>query len=53
MELPEIKTRLDILTVLGRYKLQPDRHDMLVCPFHQDKKAQHEGLSRYQYLFLF
>ena len=36
MEIQEIKSRLSILTVLNHYHLQPDRHQMLKCPFHED-----------------
>ncbi len=36
MEIREIKQRLSILTVLNHYKLKPDRHQMLKCPFHED-----------------
>ena len=37
MEIQEIKQRLSILTVLSHYNLEPDRHQMLRCPFHGDK----------------
>jgi DNA primase len=37
MEISEIKTRLNLLTVLHHYGLKPDKHDMLTCPFHEDK----------------
>jgi DNA primase catalytic core len=37
MEIPEIKQRLTIETVLNHYSLQPDRHHLLKCPFHDDK----------------
>ena len=37
MEIQEIKQRLSILTVLSHYNLEPDRHQMLRCPFHEDK----------------
>ncbi|MBN2660364.1 MAG: toprim domain-containing protein, partial [Tannerellaceae bacterium] len=36
MEIREIKQRLSILTVLNHYNLEPDRHQMLKCPFHED-----------------
>ena len=36
MEIQEIKQRLSILTVLKHYSLQPDKHSMLKCPFHED-----------------
>lgn len=38
MEIAEIKQRLSILTVLKSYNLQPDKHQMLKCPFHKDDK---------------
>lgn len=37
MEIPEIKANLSILTVLAKYGLKPDKHEMLPCPFHEDK----------------
>lgn len=39
MQLPEIKSRLQISTVLNHYSLQPNRNHMLNCPFHEDKNA--------------
>ncbi|MFO7657418.1 MAG: CHC2 zinc finger domain-containing protein [Bacteroidales bacterium] len=39
MEIPEIKQRLSIHTVLKHYGLQPDRNGMLKCPFHADDTA--------------
>jgi len=39
MEIQEIKSRLDIHTVLGHYGLRPDRNGMLNCPFHADGTA--------------
>jgi DNA primase len=36
MELPEIKQRLSIQTVLKYYGLQTDRNNMVKCPFHAD-----------------
>jgi DNA primase catalytic core len=38
MQLSEIKQRLSIHTVLKYYGLQPDRNNMLKCPFHADDK---------------
>jgi DNA primase len=38
MEIPEIKQRLNILTVLDYYHLRMDRNNMLRCPFHEDEK---------------
>jgi len=37
MEIPEIKQRLTIETVLSHYDLHPDKHHLLKCPFHDDK----------------
>lgn len=39
MEISEIKQRLSILQVLKYYGLQPDRNNMLKCPFHVDDTA--------------
>lgn len=39
MQLPEIKQRLSIHTVLKYYGLQPDRNNMAKCPFHEDGTA--------------
>jgi DNA primase catalytic core len=36
MEIPEIKSRLSIVTVLQHYGLHPDRNRRLRCPFHAD-----------------
>jgi len=36
MEIPDIKTRLDILTVLSHYNLKPDKNDFIRCPLHDD-----------------
>lgn len=37
MEISEIKSRLTITQVLDHYGLQPDKNNMLRCPFHDDK----------------
>ena len=37
MEIPEIKSRLSILTALDHYGLHPDKNGLLCCPFHEDK----------------
>jgi DNA primase len=37
MELPQLKSRLSILSVLSQYGLAVDRNKMLCCPFHKDK----------------
>lgn len=39
MQLPEIKQRLKIQTVLTHYGLKPNRNHMLKCPFHEDENA--------------
>ena len=39
MEIREIKQRLSILAVLNHYGLQPDKNNMLKCPFHTDDTA--------------
>jgi len=39
MEIVEIKRRLSIHTVLKHYGLQPDKNNMLQCPFHADDTA--------------
>ena len=37
MEIPEIKIRLTLATVLNYYSLKPDKNLRLNCPFHEDK----------------
>jgi len=37
MEIRDIKAGLSIMSVLHHYGLKTDKHDMLVCPFHEDK----------------
>ena len=39
MQLPDIKSRLQISTVLNHYSLKPNRNHMLNCPFHEDSNA--------------
>lgn len=39
MEINDIKQRLPILMVLTYYKIQPDKHNQVLCPFHEDEKA--------------
>jgi len=39
MQLPEIKQRLKIQTVLNHYGLKSNRNNMLNCPFHEDRNA--------------
>jgi DNA primase len=38
MEIPEIKSRLSIETVLNHYNLKPDRNGLIKCPFHEDQE---------------
>jgi DNA primase len=38
MEIQEIKRSLSFETVLNHYNLHADRHNLLKCPFHQDKE---------------
>src|SRR3989304_10496122 len=38
MEIQDIKQRLTILAVLQHYGLKTNKHDMLCCPFHEEKK---------------
>jgi DNA primase len=37
MDLPQLKSRLSITSVLSCYGLVVDRNKMLCCPFHEDK----------------
>ena len=37
MEISEIKSRLTILQVARKYGLEPNKYDMVLCPFHEDK----------------
>ncbi|MEM6395693.1 MAG: CHC2 zinc finger domain-containing protein, partial [Bacteroidota bacterium] len=39
MSIPEIKSRLSILTVLSHYDLASNANGMIKCPFHNDAKA--------------
>jgi DNA primase/ABC-type dipeptide/oligopeptide/nickel transport system ATPase component len=39
MEIADIKGRLPILTVLAHYQLQPNKNNLLTCPFHDDATA--------------
>jgi DNA primase catalytic core len=39
MEISAIKTQLTLATVLHYYNLQPNKNNMLCCPFHEDKTA--------------
>ena len=38
MEINDIKNRLPILQVLTHYKIQVDKHNQILCPFHPDDK---------------
>ncbi len=37
MEIPDIKSRLNMEQVLDHYGLKMDRNKRLLCPFHDDK----------------
>lgn len=37
MEIPEIKSRLSIIQVVSHYGLKANKHDLITCPFHNDK----------------
>jgi DNA primase len=37
MEIRDIKSSLNILTVLQHYNLSANKNSMLKCPFHEDK----------------
>jgi DNA primase len=39
MQIPEIKQKLTIQTVLTYYHLKADRNNMLKCPFHEEETA--------------
>lgn len=39
MEIQDIKQRLSLESVLNHYGLKPNRNNMLLCPFHEDKTA--------------
>ncbi|MEL7119640.1 MAG: hypothetical protein AAFO07_09370 [Bacteroidota bacterium] len=39
MTIPQIKSKLSILTVLSHYSLEMNSNHMLKCPFHEDEKA--------------
>jgi DNA primase len=38
MEIRDIKAGLNITTVLHHYSLKSDKHDFILCPFHDDKE---------------
>ncbi|MEP7094751.1 MAG: CHC2 zinc finger domain-containing protein, partial [Flavobacterium sp.] len=39
MTIEEIKENLNLTTVLDHYGLKPNKNNMLLCPFHEDKTA--------------
>jgi DNA primase len=39
MEIQQIKENLSLATILDNYGLQPNKSNMLLCPFHEDKTA--------------
>lgn len=38
MHISDIRQQLDILGLVQQYGLQPNRNNMVICPFHQDDK---------------
>lgn len=38
MTIQEIKERLNLTAVLDHYNLKPNKNNMVLCPFHEDKK---------------
>jgi len=38
MQIPEIKQRLSIATILAHYQLKSNKNNHLQCPFHEDDK---------------
>lgn len=38
MEIRDIKQNLTLATILNHYGLQPNKNNMLLCPFHEDTK---------------
>ncbi|ALO13895.1 DNA primase [Salinivirga cyanobacteriivorans] len=38
MQIPDIKKRLPIMSVLAHYGIKPDKNDHIKCPFHEDDK---------------
>ncbi len=38
MQIPNIKNRLSILTVLAHYNIKPNKNNHIKCPFHSDDK---------------
>lgn len=39
MEIQDIKQKLNLATILHNYGLKPNKNNMLLCPFHEDKTA--------------
>lgn len=39
MEIQDIKQNLSLATILNHYSLQPNKNNMLLCPFHEDNTA--------------
>ena len=38
MHISDIRQQLDILGLVQQYGLQPNRNNMIKCPFHEDDK---------------
>jgi DNA primase catalytic core len=53
MEIAEIKQSLSILSVLVHYNLSLDRHDRLICPFHEDKSPSLKIYTRTNTFYCF
>lgn len=39
MEIQDIKQSLTLATILNHYGIKPNKNNMLLCPFHEDKTA--------------
>src|SRR4030042_2391334 len=53
MEIREIKLHLSIMNVLGHYSLKPDKHDFILCPFHEDKSPSLKIYTRTNTFYCF
>ena len=38
MDIPTLKSRLDILEIAGELGITTDRHGKALCPFHEDRR---------------
>ena len=50
METLDIKQSLSIEKVLQHYGLQPNKNQMLNCPFHKDGQAKFKNIPKNQQL---